>query len=210
MTFDNYLKPTAFIESDHKDVIEFANKNIKNTDDPKSKAIKLFYAVRDQIVYDPYTFNLKPDRIKASHVISVKKGFCVPKAVLMTSVYRAVGIPARLGFANLVNHIMGDELKSILESNILAYHGYTEIYLNDNWLRITPTFNVELCKHLNVSPVEFDGESHAIFPSVDKDGNQFMEYIKYHGTFDDVPLTKIVESMKIHYPMLTAHDELLP
>jgi transglutaminase-like putative cysteine protease len=210
MKFDNYLKSTAFIESDHKDVIEFANRNINNAEHPKTKAINLFYAVRDQIVYDPYTFNLKPDKLKASHVLYNKKSFCVPKAVLMTSVYRAVGIPARLGFANLINHIMGNELKNILKSNLLAYHGYTEIYLNEKWLRVTPTFNIKLCKLLNVAPVEFDGESHAIFPSVDNDGNQFMEYIQYHGTFDDVPLTKIVESMIFHYPMLKSHDELLP
>jgi len=210
MNFNKYLEPTSFVESDHQTVIEFANKSIGNETDLKSKAIKLFYAVRDQIAYDPYTFNLKPDKLKASHVIQTKKGFCVPKAVLMTAVMRAVGIPARLGFANLVNHIMGDELKNILQSNVLAFHGYTEIYLNDKWLRITPTFNRQLCRRLNVPSVEFDGESHAIFSSTDNDGNQFMEYIKYHGTFDDVPLTKIVESMMIHYPMLKVHDELLP
>jgi len=207
---DQYLKPTAFIESDHKDVIEFANNAIKKITDPKLQSIKLFYAVRDKIAYDPYTFNLKPDKIKASHVVSTKKGFCIPKAVLMTSVFRAVGIPARLGFANLINHIMGDELKNILKSNILAFHGYTEIYINDKWLRVTPTFNIELCSFLNVPTVEFDGESHAIFSSTDNNGNQFMEYIEYHGTFDDVPLTKIVESMMIYYPMLKEHDELLP
>jgi len=207
---ERFLKPTAFIESDHKDVIEFANRSIENATNPKSKAIKLFYAVRDQIAYDPYTFSLKPEKIKASHVIATQKGFCVPKAVLMTSVFRAVGLPARLGFANLLNHIMGDELKKILKSNILAFHGYTELYLNDQWLRVTPTFNIELCRLLNVPPVEFDGKSHATFSSTDNNGNQFMEYIEYHGTFDDVPLTKIVESMMIHYPMLQEHDELLP
>jgi transglutaminase-like putative cysteine protease len=210
MNLNQYLKPTAFIESDHKDVLEFAKKVTKNITDAKTKAIKLFYAVRDQIIYDPYTFNLNPDKIKASHVLANKKGFCVPKAVLMTAVFRAVGIPARLGFADLINHIMGDELKNILQSNILAFHGYTEIYLHNHWIRVTPTFHFELCKILNVPSVEFDGESHAIFSSTDNNGEQFMEYIKYHGTFDDVPLTKIVESMIIHYPMLKEHDELLP
>jgi len=210
MNENNYLKSTSFIESDHKDVIDFANSFIEYATDPQSKAVKLFYAVRDEIAYDPYTFNLKPEKLKASHVLKKKKGFCVPKAILMTSVIRAVGIPARLGFANLINHIMGDDLKKILESNVLAFHGYTEIYLNNKWLRVTPTFNIELCKLLNVPPVEFDGESHAIFSSTDNNGNHFMEYIKYHGTFDDVPLTTIIESMKIHYPMLMKHDELLP
>jgi len=210
MNFNKFLKPTSFVESDHKDVIEFANTIIENETDPISKSIKLFYAVRDKIAYDPYTFNLKPEKIKASHVLATKKGFCVPKAVLMTALIRAVGIPARLGFANLVNHIMGDELKNILKSNVLAFHGYTEIYLNKQWFRVTPTFNIELCRLLNVPPVEFDGTSHAIFSSTDNNGNPFMEYINYHGTFEDVPLTKIVESMKIHYPMLMEHEELLP
>ena len=207
---NEFLEPTSFVESDHKDVIEFAKKAIGNVTDPKSKAIKLFYAVRDKIVYDPYTFNLKPDKMKASHVIATKKAFCVPKAVLMTAAVRAVGIPARLGFANLINHIISDELKNILESNVLAFHGYTEIYLNDKWIRVTPIFNIQLCRHMNVPPVEFDGESHAIFPSTDNDGHKFMEYIEFHGTFHDVPLTKMVESLMIHYPRLKEHDELLP
>ncbi|ETR73740.1 MAG: transglutaminase domain-containing protein, partial [Candidatus Magnetoglobus multicellularis str. Araruama] len=178
--------------------------------DPKTKAIRLFYAVRDNIQYDPYTFNLKPDQLKASYVLKQKKTYCVPKAVLMTSVIRAAGIPARLGYANLINHTISNDLKTILNTNVLAWHGYTEVYLKDSWIRITPAFNVELCKYLNVPPVEFDGESHAIFPSADNDGNKHMEYIEYHGTFDDVPLETIVKSMMEHYPMLMKHDELVP
>jgi len=210
MNLKKYLQPTQYIESEHKDVIGFAKKITENITDPKSKAIKLFYAVRDQIAYDAYTFSLKPEKMKATHVLKAKKSFCIPKAVLMTSLIRAEGIPARLGFANLINHMMGDELKNILQNDILAFHGYTEILLNDQWLRMTPTFNLKLCKSLNVPPVEFDGESHATLPSTNNKGKKFIEYIEYHGTFDDVPLTTIVESMKNHYPMLMKHDEFLP
>ncbi|MBF0450258.1 MAG: transglutaminase family protein [Candidatus Magnetomorum sp.] len=207
--FDLYLQPTAFIDSDHPQILDFVNDNIAQKKDPKSKAIRLFYAVRDQILYDPYTFNLKPERLTASYVRLQKSTFCIPKAILMTAVLRAAGIPARLGFADLVNHSMGEELKKVLKTNLLAWHGYVELFLDERWVKATPAFNAALCQRLNVSPVEFDGETHAVFPDTDNNGNRHMEYLRYHGTFSDVPLDMIVESMKYHYPMLKEHDELV-
>ncbi|MBW2055487.1 MAG: transglutaminase, partial [Deltaproteobacteria bacterium] len=43
-----YLNPTAIIDSDHKTIIEYANDTVIHAgEDPVEKAVKLYYAVRD-------------------------------------------------------------------------------------------------------------------------------------------------------------------
>jgi len=52
---NQYLNPTPIIDSDHKKVIEYAQDTISDAGkDPIAQAIKLYYAVRDGIWYDPY------------------------------------------------------------------------------------------------------------------------------------------------------------
>jgi hypothetical protein len=52
--FLQYLSSTEIIDSDNQSIIDYAADVLKNTeDDPISKAIKLYYAVRDVIWYDP-------------------------------------------------------------------------------------------------------------------------------------------------------------
>jgi hypothetical protein len=53
---------------------------------------------------------------------------------------------------------------------------------------------------LNVEPLEFDGENDSLFQSFDKKGNQFMEYLEYYGSFEDLPLDFIIQKMREHYP----------
>ncbi len=52
---EKYFLPTSIVDSDHKDVIGYANEAVKGCgDDPVAKAVRLYYAVRDDIWYDPY------------------------------------------------------------------------------------------------------------------------------------------------------------
>jgi transglutaminase-like putative cysteine protease len=183
--------------------------NCSNETDPKRIAISLFNAVRDRIIYDPYRFNLKPEHLKASYIQSQKRAFCIQKAVLLAAAARAANIPSRLGFADLINHLMGEDLKQLLQTNLVAFHGYVELYIDNQWLKATPVFDKNLCRYLNIPVVDFDAENHAIFPLKDKDGNLFMEYIKYHGTFSDIPLEMIVHSIKQYYPQLMEKNELI-
>ena len=64
-----YLLPTGMIDSDHKTIIQYG-KDIVNQldDDPIEKAVKIFYAVRDGIWYDPYSPFYLPDHYRASNV----------------------------------------------------------------------------------------------------------------------------------------------
>jgi len=47
-----YLAPTQIIDSDNKIIIEYANDTVVDAgQDPIKKAVKLYYAVRDNIWY---------------------------------------------------------------------------------------------------------------------------------------------------------------
>ena len=73
-----YLKPTPVIDSDSKTIIDYAMSAIADADDdPISKAIKLYYAVRDGIWYDPYTPFYHPEHYQASNVLKRGRHFCI-------------------------------------------------------------------------------------------------------------------------------------
>lgn len=195
------LQPTSFIDSDNSAVIDFAKEAIGNETDPKEQAIKLYYAVRDGFRYDPYRIHFTPAGLKASTVLTQGYGYCVSKAILLAAVGRAVGIPTRLGFADVKNHLSSEKLKQVMQSDVFSWHGYTEFYLNNKWVKATPAFNKLLCDKTGIKPLEFDGINDSVFHEFDQSGNKHMEYLKDHGHFDDLPFQKIVEAYKEHYPM---------
>ncbi|MGB1541529.1 MAG: transglutaminase-like domain-containing protein, partial [Cycloclasticus sp.] len=100
-----FLQPTKFIDSDSATVKAFAFKSIEGATSDIEKAIRLYYAVRDSIRYDPYKFYLNEENFTASKTLSSGSSYCIPKALLLTAAARAVGIPAQLGFADVKNHL---------------------------------------------------------------------------------------------------------
>lgn len=203
MNINNNLKPTDFIDSDNDAIIHFTNRVIGTEQDPKQQAIKLYYAVRDDIRYDPYQIQFTPKGLKASTTLAQGYGYCVAKAVLLAAVGRAAGIPSRVGFSDVKNHLSSEKLKKIMQSDIFVWHGYTEFYLDDKWVKATPAFNKLLCEKAGIKPLEFDGVNDSVFHEFDQAGNQHMEYLHEHGHFDDLPFDEIVNAYKQHYPLLT-------
>ena len=195
-----YLLPTSIIDSDNENIIEYAFDIIDALDDdPVLKAVQLYRAVRDDIRYDPYTpFHLS-EYYRASNVLERGSGFCICKASLLCAVARACGLPSRVGFATVCNHLDVDRLVESLGSNLFVYHGYTEFYLNGKWLKSTPTFNKSLCEKYNVTPLEFNGYEDSIFQEYDSEKNLFMEYVDYHGTYSDIPVDKILSAFRKEY-----------
>ena len=196
-----YLQPTYFIDSDHPQVIEFAGKNNGAGDTEIEKAICLYYAVRDVIRYDPYSIEPSKESMKASSVLNKGHGYCVAKAVLLAACARSRKIPARLGFADVKNHLTTKRLMRLMGTDVYIYHGYTELFLNNKWVKATPAFNLELCNNFNVKPLEFDGTKDSIFHPFDKSGNKHMEYVKEHGAFSDLPWETIIAESKKSYPV---------
>jgi transglutaminase-like putative cysteine protease len=188
------------IDSDHKKIIQYAMHIVNDLgDDPIEKAIKLFYAVRDDIWYDPYSPFYLPEHYRASNVLKKGRGYCVPKASLLCALGRACGIPSRVGFADVRNHLATKQLIEFFGCDLFVYHGFVEFYIDEKWVKATPAFNIELCKKHNVAPLEFNGHEDSLFHEYNQEKKLFMEYVTYHGTYEDVPLEDILRAWEEAY-----------
>ncbi len=202
-----HLAPTPAIDSGHPAVQAFAHRHAHGADE-RARAVALTHAVRDAFRYDPYQIDLSPHGMRASTVIEVGYGWCVPKATLLAACARAVGIPARLGFADVRNHLSTARMREILQTDLYRWHGYTELWLDGAWRKATPAFNLSLCEKFGLLPLDFDGVHDSIYHPFDKAGNRHMEYVNQRGSFDDLPLAAIVEDFHIHYPKWIPEQEL--
>lgn len=204
MQFPQALQPTDTIDCDHAQVAAFALDAVEDANTVRTRAVGLYYAVRDGIRYDPYAIDLSPKGMRASTTLAAGRGWCVPKAVLLAACCRAVGIPARLGFADVKNHMSTERLRKLMKTDIFYWHGYTAIYIDGRWLKATPAFNVELCRRFQLKPLEFDGTADSIYHPFDQLGNAHMEYIRYRGEFSDLPLNRITHTLQRYYgPLLS-------
>jgi transglutaminase-like putative cysteine protease len=194
-----YLQPSLAIDCDSEAVAAFAKKNAGNSTDPREQAVSLYYAVRDGIRYDPYTIDLSIEGIRASATLRSGRGWCVAKAILLAACCRATGIPARLGFADVRNHLTTQRMRDQMKTNLFFWHGYTSIYLEEVWVKATPAFNIELCERFRLKPLDFDGRRDSIYHPFDLEGKRHMEYLAYRGEFADVPLDLIAETFRREY-----------
>ena len=193
------LGPTPTIDSDDPSVVAFARAKSRDGDDPREQAVALYYAVRDGIRYDPYSLVLSPDGLKASRSLELGRAWCVPKAILLAAACRAIGIPARLGFADVRNHLSTERMRQTLKTDVFYYHGYTAIGLGGEWVKATPAFNIGLCEKFRIKPLEFDGFEDSIYHPFDLDGHKHMEYLRFHGEFDDLPFDDMMACFVKHY-----------
>lgn len=193
---EKYLKPTPIIDSDSESVREKAQELTQGLEEPIEKAKALFYFVRDHIKYNVYVPKHLAENFRASETLSRGQGYCVQKAVLLVALARAVGIPARLGFAIIRNNLISPKLYQVMKTNILPWHGYAELYLQEKWVKATPAFDLKLCQRSSIIPVEFDGRNDAKFSRHNQGGKPHIEYLMDRGPFDDVPLHPIWEALR--------------
>lgn len=191
---------TAFLDHDHPEVRAFAHDTVAGLADDADRAAALFAAVRDAIRYDPYVLDLRPEAMRASAVLASGRSWCVPKATLLAAAARAVGIPARLGFADVRNHLSTPKLLAVMGTDVFRWHGYTWLHVRGGWRKASPAFNAQLCDRFGVAPLTFDGRSDALLHAHDGNGERYMEYLVDHGDFPDLPLDRIVAELRASYP----------
>lgn len=198
---NEYLKPGVFVDSDHPAVKAFAEKSLQGAGPMAiNRAVALYYAVRDGLRYDPYSMKMDEANFTASHIATQKAAFCIPKAILLTACARAVGIPARIGYADVRNHLCSPKLKAAMAgSDLFMYHGYVEMYLEGKWVKSTPAFNLELCEKVGIKALGFNGRDDSMMHPFDKAGRQHMEYVQEHGHFFDHPHERIRAAFKEAY-----------
>jgi len=195
-----YLQPGPCVDSAHPRVVEHARAIAGDAAEPCAAAVGLYYAVRDGIRYDPYRVDLSTEGLSASRCLENGYGFCVSKAVLLAALLRARGIPARLGFADVRNHLTSERLRRTMGTDLFAYHGYTDVWLDGRWVKATPAFNIELCRKAGTLPLEWDGATDSIFHPFDAAGRRHMEYVRDRGVHADVPRTALLAAFAEVYP----------
>ena len=194
-----YLAPTWFVDCDHPAVVAQATAIVAGAANNVERAVRLFYAVRDDVRYDPYLLGDDMATYRASAVMARGRAYCIPKAVLLTALGRAAGVPTRLGFADVRNHLASPRLLALLGTNVFAFHGFVEFWLSDRWVKATPAFNIELCERFGVQALDFDGEHDSLFHQFSVDGRQHMEYLRSRGTFADLPFALIMQTFTALY-----------
>lgn len=166
-----YLKPTYYADSDSEFLKNRALDIIKDAKTPQETAVKIYYFVRDKILFATGDIGLK-----ASQTLQAGKGPSLLKGSLMIAMLRAAGIPARYRLIDAddrkVKGIVDDLSYKLfpcfrrLSKNQTVLHIIPQVYLDGEWLDADPLFdkgffaglkkkNVEILK--NMDSIDWDG-----------------------------------------------------
>ena len=203
----NYLQPTYYFDYESEAIQKIVAEFDRDALSDKEIAIAAYERVRDGWKYDPYTISLTKEKMRASYIAQRPTGPCIEKSVVLISVLRGLGIPARLHLGKVKNHIAVGRLTEKIGTDELTPHGMVNVLLNGEWLKISPAFNKELCEKFNVEPLEFDGENSSFLQQFNSSGSRFMEYLDDYGYFEDLPVDFIKQNLKEHYGHLIGIDE---
>jgi hypothetical protein len=98
------------------------------------------------------------------------------------------------------NHLSTERLRQLLKTDLYVWHGYTELWLEERWVKATPAFNIQLCERFGIHPLDWDGREDSLYHPYDVEGRRHMEYVNQRGSFDDVPVAQIAADFAALYP----------
>jgi transglutaminase-like putative cysteine protease len=201
------LAVTEFLDHDHLVVRNFARRACQGVpDDPIDRAVALYYAVRDKILYEVYDADLSRAGLRASSIISRGQGFCVHKSIVYAAVCRAAGVPSRIVLTDVRNHLASARLRELVGGDVFRFHALNSVHLDGRWVRATPVFNKLLCRLYGITPLEFDGHADSMSHPYDTNGRRYMEFLHEYGEFDDFPFELVVEGIRAAHPRLFAGE----
>jgi transglutaminase-like putative cysteine protease len=203
----SFLACGQVIDHDRPEVAAFVDKACGAIAiDPRSRAVKLYYAVRDEIFYEIFDTDLG-DGLSASGTIRARRGFCLHKAVLYVAVCRRAGIPARLLAAPVRNHVTSPAITELVGGDVFL-HWYCEIKLDDAWLSVAPIFNRLTCRLYGIAPLEFDGYAPAVNQAYL--GARKMTYLAEPRSFDNPTRADLVSLVAHHHPRMVTGTNRVP
>lgn len=204
-------EPTEFLDHESPAVAAFVAAALRDTEDTEAggpgavqRAVRLYYAVRDGLRYDVYGADLSRAGMRASTIVDRGAGFCIHKSLVYAAAVRAVGIPSRLVFADVRNHLASQRLRDLVGGDLFRFHSLTEVHLDGRWVRATPVFDRLLCRLYRMAPLEFDGSSDSLYHPYDEAGRRHMEFVHWHGSFDDFPYELVIGGIRDSHPRLFA------
>jgi len=193
------LKPTAIIDTGSDRVQELVEEAKSGEAGDRQVAARLFRAVRDRIRYDPFDTPTDPAAYRASSVLEAGSGYCIQKSIVLTASARAAGIPSRLGFADVKNHLQSERLREKMGTDLFIWHGYSTLFVDGRWTKASCAFNAELCERFGVEPLEYDGTEDALLHPFTGDGSRYMEYVRERGIYTDLPLQRVLTDFRELY-----------
>jgi len=197
-----FLAAGTFVDSDAAPIVALAKQATAGAENPLDAVLSLYATIRDTIAYDPYIDFTDPANYRASGVLAAGRGFCVGKGALLAAAARAIGVPARVGYADVRNHLTSPRLYRLIGTDVFIWHSYADIFLDGRWVKATPAFDRELCDRVGVKTLEFDGRNDSLFHPFDRAGRRHMQYLRDRGAFADVPFDAIVTDFRREYPNL--------
>jgi hypothetical protein len=92
-------------------------------------------------------------------------------------------------------------------TDLFIYHGYVQLWLEGRPFKVTPAFNMALCRRFGVKPLVFDGDHDALFHDFDENGRRHMEYVNDRGIFADPPIEEFLGEFRKTYPALEKFNQ---
>ncbi len=140
--YENYLKSGPYVVSDSKAVKDLAGKLAENETD----AFKIAQKMKNWVYINISNKNFEFDFANAVKVLETRSGDCTEHSILLASLLRAAGIPAKV----VVGLVYTDS-----PENAFMYHMWVKAYTG-KWVSLDPSFPYENFNPLHIAMAESD------------------------------------------------------
>lgn len=208
---DSYLAADELIQANHPEIVQTAEMIARGPTDPREKAVRIFYWVRDRIAYC-----IEGDR-PALDVLREGRGVCVTKALLHVALLRAAGVPARLGHVDYRSEVLRQMFPDAYmdrQPDVYPLHTFAEVYLDGQWITCDATADREFARDLGFTVNEFDGlhstetmpgDANVVRRYSSSSGPEMMQL--YTTALSDIGISH--EELRRQYQLLDVYVDLL-
>jgi hypothetical protein len=140
-----FQRANALVTSDDKQVRRLALEATRGTRDPWEQAAKIQEWVHEHVTRKNFAITFAA----ANEVARTRSGDCTEHSVLAAAMCRAVGIPSRAAIG----------LVYVKEQSGFGFHMWVEVYVNQRWVAIDPTWNQSTvdATHIKITETSLDG-----------------------------------------------------
>ena len=188
------LAASGAIDSDHPALVARAREITRGVTNEWERAAALLEHVRDAIAYD-FTPDLRsPDDWRASQTLARGNGFCQQKAVLLTALGRAAGIPSATGLQHILDHkLLDTRYERWLPGGIIHFHGHSFFFLEGAWRIADATLDEALSTRKQYRLVSFSRSAPeaARLPRTDLAGAPHFDFLADFGPFPGIPVAVV-------------------
>jgi hypothetical protein len=193
LTPEHALGATRLIDPHDRAIAGAAQRIAGAATDEVDAARRLFEFVRDEIDYDMGAEVHAAEDWSPRRTLDRGSGFCQQKAVLLSSLLRARGIPAGVSVQDLRDHKLPARYAEFIPDQTLPFHGLSAAYLGGSWRRLDATLPRSLCERKGYRLVELDGDGDCLLPASDRSGRPHFDFLLERGTWADLP-EEIIEA----------------